>query len=438
MAPIAFAGALAPKKKSELQDIALALRISDQGTKEDIQTRIKKHLDNNPNLEDDSRFSGLYGRKRRGSAQPQPQPNTRLSVPAPEKPRSSTRNAPLDPIRETTPQADLRDVSRALKQAPLSPDTDSDNDDDESPSPQKQTPASPFKTVPIASPVVEHKPLDALPPPLSPGKAIIEAFSARPAEIIEAISNPQEIMESIPKPADLKAAVQNFQPQEYLPNGAEYLEATRAFLSNSQNIWTASALLELCYILNTVIPYKYFDVPLTPSGAASPLSITLRYPPLSTFQTSAFWMVLLHWAIPTLIAPALMGNLISFSPAASQAPRPTSLSAPRVGQPASAPFDPLTAAIVRLAASLAYPYATLASVEHIYGLDVLGWNVRVFNAALGLAFAFAEAVQGAPTVFAKKLVEELEARPEVPGRKLNLEGGKSRLALEGSMSEEVD
>jgi SAP domain-containing new25 len=76
MAPIAFAGALAPKKKSELQDIALALRISDQGTKEDIQTRIKKHLDNNPNLEEDSRFSGLYGRKRRGSVQPQPQPNT--------------------------------------------------------------------------------------------------------------------------------------------------------------------------------------------------------------------------------------------------------------------------------------------------------------------------------------------------------------------------
>jgi hypothetical protein len=198
-----------------------------------------------------------------------------LSVPAGEKPRSSTRNAPLDPIREATPQADLRDVSRALKQAPLSPDTDSDDDDDESPSPQK----APFKTVPIVSPVVEHKPFDTLPPPLSPGKAIISAFSARPAEIMDAMSKPQEIIESIPKPADLRAAVQNFQPQEYLPNGAEYLDATRAvrpvslqlptlltlssqFLSNSQNIWTASALLELCYILNTVIPFKDFDVRL--------------------------------------------------------------------------------------------------------------------------------------------------------------------------------
>ena len=74
MAPVAFTGALAPKKKSELQDIALALRISDQGTKEEIQTRIKKHLDNNPNLEEDARFAGLYNRRRRGSVQPQPQP----------------------------------------------------------------------------------------------------------------------------------------------------------------------------------------------------------------------------------------------------------------------------------------------------------------------------------------------------------------------------
>ena len=76
MAPIAYSGALQPKKKSELQEIALALRISDQGTKDEIQARIKKHLDTNTSsLEDDPTFAGLYGRRRR-SAQPQLAPPT--------------------------------------------------------------------------------------------------------------------------------------------------------------------------------------------------------------------------------------------------------------------------------------------------------------------------------------------------------------------------
>ena len=75
MAPIttnkSFSGALQPKKKSELQDIALALRLSDQGTKEDIQNRIRTHLDKHQsNLEDNPVFTGLFGRRKR-SVQPQ-------------------------------------------------------------------------------------------------------------------------------------------------------------------------------------------------------------------------------------------------------------------------------------------------------------------------------------------------------------------------------
>lgn len=59
-----YSGALQPKKKSELQEIAEALDLSTSGTKDDIQTRIKEHLDAY-DLSESAQFAGLYVGKRR-------------------------------------------------------------------------------------------------------------------------------------------------------------------------------------------------------------------------------------------------------------------------------------------------------------------------------------------------------------------------------------
>lgn len=73
MAPTIFTGALIPKKKLELQEISNALRISDQGTKDELMGRIRKHLELNPELEEDPSFAGLFVNRRKRSIQPQPQ-----------------------------------------------------------------------------------------------------------------------------------------------------------------------------------------------------------------------------------------------------------------------------------------------------------------------------------------------------------------------------
>lgn len=108
----------------------------------------------------------------------------------------------------------------------------------------------------------------------------------------------------------------------------------------------------------------------------------------------------MHWAVPTLIIPAFVGSVISFNPAntPSHAETPSTT--------LIAPFDPLTASIIRLASQVGYPYALIASRTEVVGLDVLGSKWRVLSASVGLAFAFAEAIAGAPQLFAKTLIQE--------------------------------
>ncbi|KAF9471930.1 hypothetical protein BDN70DRAFT_887571 [Pholiota conissans] len=368
MAPVAYSGALPPKKKSELQEIASALRLSDQGTKDELQARIKKHLDANQDaLEDDPAFAGLFGRRRR-SVQPQSAPavasSGRFALSATsdpfEKPKSSSSRRALDAIKEdtATPSKDLRDVSMFLKN-PL---------------------ISPAESTPVQSPrqsLIDPTTPSSL-PPLPP------SAPASPTKII---------VDHLPNVADVRAAVESKQ-QQVLQNGNELLVALRAFLSNSRNIWSVTSVFELFYILSVTIPWKGLQVPVG-SG------FTVPYPPLSVFQSGAFWQVLLQWAIPSMILPTFVGCLISFSPALPSTPAPTPAPAAPV-----APLDPLTAAIVRLAAQTAYPYTNIGARVGVVNLDVLGSQWRVLSASVGLAFAFAEAILGTPQVVAKTLVRE--------------------------------
>ncbi|KAG6878047.1 hypothetical protein C0993_000370 [Termitomyces sp. T159_Od127] len=358
MAAPVFAGALMPKKKQELQEIALALNISEIGTKDDLMNRIKRHLEHNPDLEEDPSFSGLFGSRRRRSVQPQPAVAQALA-----KPNSRGRRVVHpDPVRESTPINDLRDVSMFLK-----------NSD----SPLVETPEhSPQRAVAITP--------SSLPPlPPSPLKSIVQRLSAT---------------------SNVDALTLKVKEAELLQNSVELLEQFREFLSNSRNVWSATAVIEYLYIMYTVIPWKNGKIPLFQMQETT-VAIPYSYAPLSTFQTYAFWMVILHWALPTVILPVIAGSLISFTPKA----------APRFKTSGYPPFDPLTAAIIRLAVQVNYPYVSIP----VQGADVLGWNWRVWNAAVGLLFAFSEKLGNAPQTTAEIIQTERQ---------------KERLQLEGSAS----
>ena len=69
-----FIGSLSSKNKPDLQEIAAALDLSEDGTKDALMQRITTHFDSNPLLRDGPRFSGLFHRAPR--RRPQATENT--------------------------------------------------------------------------------------------------------------------------------------------------------------------------------------------------------------------------------------------------------------------------------------------------------------------------------------------------------------------------
>lgn len=141
------------------------------------------------------------------------------------------------------------------------------------------------------------------------------------------------------------------------------------------------------------------------------------------------WAILFHWAIPSLVVPAVVGTLISFSPANDKMD-----------------FDPLTASIVRLAAEGVYPYERFpvkmtSTIPGQATVDVLGLRWRVVAASLGVAFAFAEAITGAPKAIVRELKEiqtpPMSATPPSSRKLITAEEEEGEEEDEQS-SEEVD
>ncbi|KAJ8690240.1 hypothetical protein PTI98_011689 [Pleurotus ostreatus] len=394
-----YTGSLQPKKKAELQEIAIALEISDAGTNYELQQRIKKHLDDNPDLEDQDEFRGLYGRNRRGrssrgSVQPVESSKTGSAtgitqfVPAADneeerKPstlthRTKKRVIPLDPVLEVeaTPQQDMRYISVLLKH-PISP---------QEPSP---------------SPSASHGRTNRS---MSPTDAQEHDFEAEG----EGAASHARVM-SAPSPSP--SARVTSQRRTLLAYIHMFIDATRAFFSNPTNISNLTAFTEFAYIICIATPWRHAYYTIS-SG------VTIQVPVFGSDFVFPLFLILLHWVLPTLVIPSLVGAFVSFARPYTRLAASSSSSTsnvhidkyPSLLTHVAAAYDPLTASIARLACHIAWPYRLLPPTNIVtplipypnvlppvppteIALDVLGWNWRIFDASVVLAFAVAEALR---------------------------------------------
>ncbi|KAK0200957.1 hypothetical protein DFS33DRAFT_1091845 [Desarmillaria ectypa] len=255
MAP--FSGSLQPKKKADLQNIANSLGISDAGTKDELQLRIKKHLDNNQDvLEGDPQYTGLYGVRSRGGAvtrrpsvQPQLPSSSRLAPPQEPTPPPSRKPMPMEPIVETPGRGEVSVMLKSITPFAIKTQT-----------------------------VVEPPTPSSLPPLPSTTGSISAIVSAREGLSAMVIRRVEEVKKG------------------------EALVKTRSWMSNSANIWLLSALVELLVLLVVIVPWMWTTVG----------GIEMPYPPSSVLQSRAFWMDVGRWAGPTIVIPGLLGYLVSF------------------------------------------------------------------------------------------------------------------------------
>ncbi|KAG8857848.1 hypothetical protein FRB96_005567 [Tulasnella sp. 330] len=358
---VAYSGALAPKKKQDLQELANELGIDSSGTKDELQERIKRHLADNQELSQDTRFAGLYSRKRAARAVSR-QPSMSIKS---ENVEASEQAA----HRPNTRQSQAAAIFPAALNGPSSPDRQQAEDR-----------------------IAEES---AVVPP-SPTRSIIDFVSKKTQEVLAA-TDPDTVREVVRERGRVAGQEVN--------KGTTWL---KRFLSNANNITSLTIVAELLYILYTVTPWQYYQIPLnapytTYYDGPPPLVVLPEDPPLVSTRIAhipyvprdfivqpEIYYILMRWALPTLLIPLCIGGLVSFRPGQAWS-----------GQ------DPLTSAIVRIACVFAGDW----------GLD---WSSdlgvsqkwRILSASLAGAFSLAEAIgerKAVPTAVEDQTMDTEEA-----------------------------
>ncbi|KIY53363.1 hypothetical protein FISHEDRAFT_68969 [Fistulina hepatica ATCC 64428] len=360
-----YSGGLLSKKKAELQEIAFALDLDVEGTKDDLQQRIKKHLDTNSYLENDERFSGLYGRRKRGaSTQP-----TKSEEPLHMKPtsRMNHRKPPsLERVVEVPPvfSIPLKEVSEVSMIPKASPET-----------------------VVSEEPHTDDATFEARP------NSILASLT--PSRIPLPISAPISTIMSLRRaaPEAAAAAVVALTPQgPAQPDEKALLRVLRQYASSSRNIWWLAALFELVFLFSHVIQLRPLSDPLNPRPASIILADVGR----------TFWEhspILGHWILTSVIIPIFFGTIMSFNPL-SRSSSKDNLS-----------LDAVTASIVRLALQVGYPFPTYVASPGTFARtsDVIGKDMRILSASVVVAFAFADSIVSATQAIAASITTDRES-----------------------------
>ncbi|KIJ25720.1 hypothetical protein M422DRAFT_38512 [Sphaerobolus stellatus SS14] len=363
----AFSGSLGPKKKSELQEIAVALEIPDSGTRDELANRIKHHLaKHESSLSEDARFGGLYGRSRKRSVQPTMMNTIKEDA------------ASVVSIEDTSTEERIRAAPRRGGRHAAQREREHEHEQEQEQ--EEDSAAAAYSTPPhndsIVKVIQDLEPAN-IPLPVTPiPSAVRSAASAIGRDATVLIQRVKE------------------QERSLTLEGRRMVQKTQAFLSDASNIYTMTLLFEMTIMLWAVVPTTSITfggkpaVPPPPPGAtpAAPPSpgLTLHYPSPHFFLTSTLWVLLGKWLVPTCVIPMFFGALISFNNLAS-IPSVSAASSPDTYRPSPArDLDPVTIGIMRVAFTAASNWGVAD--------DVLPWHWRLISASVSAAFAFAEAI----------------------------------------------
>lgn len=249
---MSFSGALAPKKKSELQEIAEKMALDTTGTKDELTSRINKYMDEHEaHLSANPMFSGLLAHKRK-------------------------------PTRKDTNTSSLLNKVTGEEESPLAV--------------VKRKPSGRRKQTPPQSPDSEEVPGTLTAPP-SPIRKLI-------TNVDNAISNAMPTSQDIVKVAEKTG----FQLRKRA-QGA--LGVSRKFMSNATNIASVTVLIEFLFMLYVMVPWQYYELPANKPGTSEPATFPL--PSLTYLMSLHLYKQIAIWSFPTVIAPQIAGALISFT-----------------------------------------------------------------------------------------------------------------------------